>query len=105
MRLLRLLRRGFAPARTWRRRHDREATRLGATWHVFGSGVQRVTTTADVSEGGLFLCSAAPLPVGSPLVIRLALPRGSVEVHGRVAWTDERGMGVRLARRLEVGLA
>jgi hypothetical protein len=104
MRIRQLLRRPVH-LRPWRRNHEREGWRLAADWHVFGSSVHRVSTTADVSEGGIFLCSAAPMPVGSPLVISLALPRGPVEVHGRVVWTDARGMGVRFSWRVAVGIA
>ncbi|HEY8086393.1 MAG TPA: PilZ domain-containing protein [Polyangiaceae bacterium] len=104
MRFPRFLRRPVS-LRPWRRHHEREAWRLAADWHVFGSSVHRVSTTADVSEGGIFLLSAAPLPVGSPLVISLALPRGQVEVHGRVVRIDARGMGVRFSWRVAVGIA
>jgi hypothetical protein len=60
--------------------------------------VHGVTTTADVSEGGAFVCTARPLAPGCPVVLELGLPGGPIEVHARVAWTDERGMGVRFTR-------
>jgi hypothetical protein len=39
------------------------------------------------------------------LVLELAMPRGRIEVHARVAWTDPRGMGVRFTRRARVEIA
>jgi len=74
-------------------------------WHPFGSMVHGVSTTADVSAGGAFVCTARPMAPGSPLVLELALPTGRVEVHARVAWTDERGMGVRFTRRARIEIA
>jgi hypothetical protein len=97
MRLATLLRRPLT-GRPWRRRHERDAAMLAVDWRAFGSGVHRVSTTADVSPAGAFVCTAEPRPVGSPLVLELATPRGPVEVHARVAWTDPRGMGVRFTR-------
>jgi Tfp pilus assembly protein PilZ len=72
---------------------------LAVDWHAFGSAVHRVSTTADVSPGGAFVCTAEPRPVGSALVLEMATPKGPVAVHARVAWTDPRGMGVRFTRR------
>ncbi len=72
---------------------------LAVDWHAFGSAVHRVSTTADVSPGGAFVCTAEPRPVGSAVVLELATPRGPVAIHARVAWTDPRGMGVRFTRR------
>lgn len=74
-------------------------------WHAFGSVVHRVSTTADVSSGGAFVCTANPMPTGSPVVLELAMPRGRIQVHARVAWTDPRGMGVRFTRRARVEIA
>ena len=84
----------------WRRTHEREPASLTVDFCAFGSAVHRVSTTADVSPGGAFVHTADPLPVRSPVIIELATPRGPVEVHARVAWTDPRGMGVRFTRTL-----
>ncbi|HEX3344969.1 MAG TPA: PilZ domain-containing protein [Polyangiaceae bacterium] len=104
MSLTTLLRRSFS-ARPWRRRHERDAALVGVDWRAFGSAVHRVSTTADVSPGGAFVCTAVPRPVGSPLVLRMTTTRGPVEVHARVAWTDPRGMGVRFTRSAPLDLA
>jgi hypothetical protein len=97
MRLATLLRRPLS-GRPWRRGHERDATMVAVDWHTFGSAVHRISTTADVSPGGAFVCTAEPRPVGSALVLEMATPRGPMEVHARVAWTDPRGMGVRFTR-------
>jgi len=97
MRLATLLRRPLS-GRPWRRGHERDSAMVAVDWHVFGSAVHRVSTTADVSPGGAFVCTAEPRPIGSALVLEMATPKGPVEVHARVAWTDPRGMGVRFTR-------
>jgi len=60
----------------------------------------------DISEGGLFISTVRPLPVGSELTISFVLPGGhSVTTRGRVAWLatprdgeSTPGMGVRFVR-------
>jgi hypothetical protein len=101
MRLATLLRRSVS-GHPWRRGHERDATLLAVDWRAFGSAVHRVSTTADVSPAGAFVCTAEPRPVGSALVLEMTTPRGPVEVHARVAWTDPRGMGVRFTRAADL---
>jgi hypothetical protein len=103
MRLPNLLRRPISRL-PWRRDHERDTATLAVDWHPFGSGVHRVSTTADVSPGGAFVCTAEPRPVGSAVVIEMETSHGPLEVHGRVAWTDPRGMGVRFTRSVRVAL-
>jgi len=88
-----------------RRAHERATALVPVDWHPFGSMVHGVSTTADVSDGGAFVCTARPMAPGRPLVLELGLPGGRVEVHARVVWTDERGMGVRFTRRARVEIA
>lgn len=60
----------------------------------------------DISEGGIFVATVQPLPIGSEVVLSFMLPSGhAVATHGRVAWLssprDEEGqpgMGVRFER-------
>jgi uncharacterized protein (TIGR02266 family) len=60
----------------------------------------------DISEGGLFVSTVRPLPVGSQLSLSFVLPGGhAVTTEGRVAWLaaprddDSRaGMGIRFLR-------
>ncbi len=63
-------------------------------------GVFLSDVTDDLSAGGLFIASDDPLPIGTPLRLRLKPPGRwfAVEVRGEVAWSrrDERpGFGVR----------
>jgi hypothetical protein len=88
-----------------RRADERESALVPVDWHAFGSGVHRMSTTANVSPGGAFVCTAEPMPPGSPVVLELATPLGRIEVHARVAWTDPRGMGVRFTRRPGIQIA
>jgi PilZ domain len=78
-----------------RRRHPRIESKVPVEWHVFGSAVRHLSRLGDLSIGGAFLRTPAPKPVGSPIVLDLAAPRGSVTVHARVAWTAPTGMGLR----------
>jgi len=80
---------------TARRRHPRIDSMVPVEWHVFGSAVRHLSRLGDLSIGGAFLRTPAPKPVGSPIVLDLAAPRGTVTVHARVAWTDSTGMGLR----------
>ncbi len=103
MRLPSLLRRPLSRL-PWRRDHERDTAVLAVDWHPFGSAVHRLSTTADISPGGAFVCTVAPRPVGSPVVLAMETSAGPLEVHGRVAWTDPRGMGVRFTRSVRVAL-
>jgi PilZ domain-containing protein len=77
-----------------RRVHPRAPLSLNIDWRVFGRAVRRVSTTVDLSRGGAFVSTSEPTPAGTPLVMELATPHGRIEMHGRVAWTSKRGMGV-----------
>lgn len=53
----------------------------------------------SLADGGLFVATPEPLPVGTKVAIKMRLPTADVETVGDVAWIDaqpERGMGVRL---------
>jgi PilZ domain len=104
MHLPRLLRRSVSSL-LWRREHERDGRSLRVDWHRFGSSVHRVSTTDDVSEGGVFLSTSSPLPMGAAVVMHMALGAGEVLVHGRVAWRNDRGMGVRFGSPIDVGVA
>ena len=91
----------FIALRRWllslsaRRKHPRVASRAPVEWHVFGSAVRHLCRLGDLSASGAFLRTPAPRPVGSPIVLELGAPRGTVTVHARVAWTAPTGMGLR----------
>lgn len=66
--------------------------------------VMRRAATLNIGEGGTFIVTDDPLPEGSRILVRLALPRGgALLIHGEVRWLVEggddeeavRGMGVR----------
>jgi PilZ domain len=83
-----------------RRAHPRAPIALNIDWRVFGRALRRVSMTTDLSRGGAFVTTSEPTPAGTPLVLELATPHGRVEMHGRVAWTSDRGMGVRFSSAL-----
>ncbi|MDD5309301.1 MAG: PilZ domain-containing protein [Deltaproteobacteria bacterium] len=53
------------------------------------------STSKDVSELGIFLVSATPLPRGSSLELRFGAGEGgeSIDVAGEVMWVEPGGMG------------
>lgn len=97
MRVFPLLRKLRAPL-SRRREHRREPTAIAVDWHLFGSAVHHVSTTKDLSSRGAMLESVSRMPVGTPLVLALHTATGPVEVHARVAWSAEAGMGLRFTR-------
>lgn len=60
------------------------------------------SVTGDISDGGVFVATDEPLPVGTPLRLFLRMPTGDLEARGDVAWVrtgagpTHQGMGVRL---------
>lgn len=50
----------------------------------------------DISLGGMFVATSAPLPFGSEVVVSIAFPhqRGTFALSGVVRWTHEGGMGI-----------
>lgn len=101
-----------------RRRFRRRTVRV-LVEYLSDAGLCRETATT-LGAGGLFIESNQPLPKGTPLKLRFALPGSDRrhEIEGRVAWTHQPsdagigspGMGIefrdrtatnRLARELE----
>lgn len=97
MRALSALKRLLLSTRARRVRH-RWPSSIPVDWRSFGSKVHHLTVLADLSAGGAFVRAADPRPVGSPIVIDMATPRGIVNVHARVAWKSSQGMGLRFTR-------
>ena len=70
---------------------------------VCGPHTEELSSAREIAEGGLFLATSHPAPVGTPLQLRIHGDGGdSVEVKGTVAWVRERaseqgpaGMGIR----------
>lgn len=72
-----------------RRSHPRFHLKLAITLrgdNNFYSGV-----TSDVSEGGIFIATQYMLPIGTPVVMELELPRfeATLTVRGVVRWLRE----------------
>ena len=58
---------------------------------IEGAAHQVTAQTADLSEGGLFLLTEAPIPVGTHVMMTFTLPNGaSLSVLGVVKWARER---------------
>jgi Tfp pilus assembly protein PilZ len=70
----------------------------------FGRDAPRTEgTTADLSQGGMFVVTGSPLSQGAPIKIRIEMDGFSVPLTGKVAWTRTEpeqgrpiGMGVQL---------
>jgi uncharacterized protein (TIGR02266 family) len=70
---------------------------------VLFEGKKQVSLTQNISLGGLYLTSPAPLPIGATVQLRFSLPTQPepVEVAGDVRWVvskgagDESGIGIR----------
>ncbi len=84
-----------------RRQHDRVPVALEVAYRTTGNLL--VAYTLNLSKGGLFVETDAPLPEGTPLALRLRLPglADPIELSGRVAWVrwkpaggQPAGMGV-----------
>jgi len=55
-----------------------------------------ILCTKDVSAGGVYINTDTPLPVGTRVMIKMALPRGQHHSEWGMVWRkDERGMAVR----------
>jgi hypothetical protein len=93
--------RGLLLSLRGRRRHARTSSTGGIDWRVFGSGVHHLSELSDLSVGGAFVRTAAPRPVGSPIVLDVATASGvALDVHARVAWVTREGMGLRFTRAI-----
>jgi hypothetical protein len=66
-------------------------------------GITALTTTANVSTGGMFVTAQVPLPAEAPLDVELEIYGCTTLLRGVVVWRREklepgrpRGMGIRL---------
>jgi uncharacterized protein (TIGR02266 family) len=58
---------------------------------IEGAAHQINAQTADLSEGGLFVLTDAPIPIGTHVMMSFKLPNGAaLSVLGVVKWTRER---------------
>jgi len=84
------------------RRYHRLPLEIQVDWQISGQGDVVISSTDDVSGGGVQIRTQNPPPVGTDVVLLLTMddaPEGQLRVPGRVAWvrTDAgfSGMGVR----------
>lgn len=81
------------------RRNARIAVSKGmwVSWHA--SGPRNVSRVHDLSAGGVFICTATPVPVGTIVQMLFALPEGEIRMHGIVRYADaDKGIGVEFTR-------
>src|SRR5262245_56743010 len=90
--------RGQRGIRAYARRRQRLPIELQIDWRVDGSRDLFISSTEDVSWGGMFVRTLSPPPVGSDISVVVPLPRGTpLCLPGRVARTsngDQVGMAV-----------
>lgn len=62
-------------------------------WRADGSPV--VSRVRDLSAGGVFISTSAPLSKGSPVQLLFSLPEGEMRIEGIVRYSNAgKGMGV-----------
>jgi type IV pilus assembly protein PilZ len=76
------------------------------------SGAMIQSHTLNISNGGLFLETEYPLPVGSEVTLRMVLPGETepIEIQGCVVWSNPRGnknnfpsgMGIQFRNRIKI---
>jgi hypothetical protein len=81
------------------RQHARQIVETEVAFQV-GDGPRIEARCRDVSLGGMFIETAAPLAYGSALRIFVRLPglRGEASIEAVVRWTKPAGMGVQFGR-------
>ena len=94
-----------------RRAHERVPLEVEVTLesdHNFYTGL-----SSNISEGGLFVATSTPLPLGTRLVVRFALEDGAapIDAVGEVCWLRPRsadfpcGFGLRFLEISDAALA
>ena len=79
------------------RRHQRAPIDVAVEFVAKGSTERTPGQAKDVSVGGMFVVTAAPLPFGADLVVHVTLPqqRAPFALPGVVRWSKTgEGMGV-----------
>ena len=82
-----------------RRRSGRTGLPKGmwVSWHTDGS--RNVSRVRDLSAGGVFICTATPISIGTPMQMLFSLPEGEMRAQGVVRHIVEgEGLGVEFAR-------
>jgi Tfp pilus assembly protein PilZ len=78
------------------RRCRRFFAQLGVHWRQKEERDEYRSQLSDIGEGGAFINTRRPLPVGSKVILDVCPPGGEVGVaiEGRIAWSGGDGMGV-----------
>lgn len=80
------------------RQHPRKIIETNVAFQI-GEGPRIDARCRDVSLGGMFIETAAPLPYGSTLRVYLRLPGlGEASIEVIVRWAKPGGMGVQFGR-------
>jgi Tfp pilus assembly protein PilZ len=74
---------------------SRIAVSLRVDWQVEGEAAHVVSHVANMSTGGVYVCTSLPARVGARLELALLTDRGMVPACGRVVRSDPEGMAVR----------
>lgn len=84
------------------RRHRRYPARHPAVCGIaHGSSVLHLEgESVDLSEGGMGVLLAAPIPPQTPVTVQIRLPSGSLEALGLVLWSAPQGSRTRLGIEL-----
>jgi type IV pilus assembly protein PilZ len=76
----------------------RQSPRVPVTLELsyFSEGQLARDLVTDLSEGGLFVRTRRPLPIGTEVELQLELPAGVTRAKGRVVWLRgaDDGMGI-----------
>lgn len=77
-----------------RRQSDRKKLIVSVNYE--GSDSTGIASTRDISLGGLYMVTNAPLEPGTPLFLRLTIGGEEVGVNGVVVYTNpDHGVGIR----------
>jgi len=77
------------PSRSERRRAEREDLKIPVDYSAVDAFFSEFTT--NVNEGGMFIATETPSPLGSEVALEFRLPGldRPVNVSGRVAWISD----------------
>jgi PilZ domain-containing protein len=84
-------------------RDNRRSARIAVSKGVWvawqADGPRTVSRVRDLSAGGVFISTQAPVLVGTEVVLLFALPEGETRIHGVVRYADkDKGIGVEFTR-------
>jgi hypothetical protein len=86
-----------------RSKENRRSARIAVSKGIWvswrASGPRNVSRVRDLSAGGVFISTPAPVPVGTVVQMLFALPEGEMRMDGVVRYADrDKGIGVEFTR-------